>query len=128
MRRAASSIGIESAKMRPPLNRGESLLLAKSRRLEPAASWPAYSQNQTVRPEGAEHQWRKVPPRELSVDLVPKNYDFTLRLLFFSHTTKSFNHSAHKLRILPVLLFGHVGLIADHTHNLRVFDLGNKGL
>ncbi len=29
MRRAASSIGIESAKMRPPLNRGESLLLAE---------------------------------------------------------------------------------------------------
>lgn len=24
----------------------------------------------SVRPEGAEHQWRKVPPRELSVDLV----------------------------------------------------------
>ncbi len=30
----------------------------------------AYSQKQTVRPEGAEHQWRKMPPRELSVDLV----------------------------------------------------------
>ncbi len=23
-----------------------------------------------MRPEGAEHQWRKMPPRELSVDLV----------------------------------------------------------
>jgi hypothetical protein len=23
-----------------------------------------------VRPDGARHQWRKVPPRELSVDLV----------------------------------------------------------
>ena len=28
------------------------------------------SQNRKVRPEGAEHQWRKMPPRELSVDLV----------------------------------------------------------
>ncbi len=28
------------------------------------------SQNETVRPEGAEHQWREDPPRELSVDLV----------------------------------------------------------
>ena len=28
------------------------------------------SQNRKVRPEGAEHQWREVPPRELSVDLV----------------------------------------------------------
>ncbi len=28
------------------------------------------SQRQTVRPEGADHQWRKEPPRELSVDLV----------------------------------------------------------
>ncbi len=27
-------------------------------------------QERTVRPDGAEHQWRKVPPRELSVDLV----------------------------------------------------------
>ncbi len=56
------------------------------------------------------------------------NHDFTLRLLFFSKTTKCFNHSLHKLRILSVLLFGHLGLIADHTHNFRVFDLGNKGL
>jgi hypothetical protein len=24
----------------------------------------------TVRPEGADHQWRKIPPRELSIDLV----------------------------------------------------------
>ena len=23
-----------------------------------------------VRPEGAHHQWRKIPPRELSIDLV----------------------------------------------------------
>jgi hypothetical protein len=23
-----------------------------------------------VRPEGADHQWRRVPPRELSIDLV----------------------------------------------------------
>lgn len=23
-----------------------------------------------VRPEGANHQWRKIPPRELSIDLV----------------------------------------------------------
>ncbi len=30
----------------------------------------ACSQEETVRPEGAEHQWRKDPPRELSVDLV----------------------------------------------------------
>ncbi len=30
----------------------------------------ACSQEATVRPEGAEHQWRKEPPRELSVDLV----------------------------------------------------------
>ena len=28
------------------------------------------TQSQTVRPDGAEHQWRKMPPRELSVDLV----------------------------------------------------------
>ncbi len=28
------------------------------------------SHKRTVRPDGAEHQWRKVPPRELSVDLV----------------------------------------------------------
>ncbi len=28
------------------------------------------SQEQKVRPEGAEHQWRKDPPGELSVDLV----------------------------------------------------------
>ena len=56
------------------------------------------------------------------------NHDFTLRPLFLSKTTKSFNHSAHKLRILSVLLFGDLGLIADHPHNLRVFDLGNKDL
>jgi len=31
---------------------------------------PRLSQQGTVRPEGVEHQWRKVPPRELSVDLV----------------------------------------------------------
>ncbi len=30
----------------------------------------ACSQEQKVRPEGAEHQWRKMPPRELSGDLV----------------------------------------------------------
>ncbi len=30
----------------------------------------ACSQFRKVRPEGAEHQWRKDPPRELSVDLV----------------------------------------------------------
>ncbi len=30
----------------------------------------AFSQKETVRPEGANHQWRKVPPRKLSVDLV----------------------------------------------------------
>ena len=30
----------------------------------------ACSQKETVRPEGAEHQWREDPPRELSVDLV----------------------------------------------------------
>jgi hypothetical protein len=24
----------------------------------------------TVRPEGADHQWRRIPPRELSIDLV----------------------------------------------------------
>ena len=29
-----------------------------------------YSQEQKVRPEGADHQWRKIPPRKLSVDLV----------------------------------------------------------
>ena len=29
-----------------------------------------YNPFQTVRPEGADHQWRKMPPRELSVDLV----------------------------------------------------------
>jgi hypothetical protein len=23
-----------------------------------------------VRPEGADHQWRRIPPRELSIDLV----------------------------------------------------------
>ncbi len=28
------------------------------------------SQHLKVRPEGADHQWRKMPPRELSVDLV----------------------------------------------------------
>ncbi len=28
------------------------------------------SHKETVRPEGAEHQWREVPARELSVDLV----------------------------------------------------------
>ncbi|MGQ0445576.1 MAG: hypothetical protein ACT4O2_10745 [Beijerinckiaceae bacterium] len=26
--------------------------------------------NFSVRPDGAHHQWRKVPPRELSIDLV----------------------------------------------------------
>jgi hypothetical protein len=26
--------------------------------------------NHMVRPEGACHQWRKIPPRELSIDLV----------------------------------------------------------
>jgi hypothetical protein len=30
------------------------------------ASNPSYS----VRPDGAYHQWRKIPPRELSIDLV----------------------------------------------------------
>jgi adenylate cyclase len=28
------------------------------------------SPDYSVRPEGAQHQWRKVPPRELSVELV----------------------------------------------------------
>jgi hypothetical protein len=28
------------------------------------------TRQETVRPEGAEHQWREDPPRELSVDLV----------------------------------------------------------
>ncbi len=28
------------------------------------------SQKRTLRPDGADHQWREVPPRELSVDLV----------------------------------------------------------
>ena len=35
-----------------------------------AAFSHSLSQYRTVRPEGAEHQWRKMPPRELSVDLV----------------------------------------------------------
>src|SRR3954451_10791871 len=30
----------------------------------------AVSPDYSVRPDGARHQWRKVPPRELSVDLV----------------------------------------------------------
>jgi len=28
------------------------------------------SPEMAVRPEGANHQWRKIPPRELSIDLV----------------------------------------------------------
>ncbi len=28
------------------------------------------SPKMAVRPEGADHQWRKIPPRELSIDLV----------------------------------------------------------
>ena len=28
------------------------------------------SPDYAVRPEGARHQWRKIPPRELSIDLV----------------------------------------------------------
>ncbi len=28
------------------------------------------NQKRKVRPEGADHHWRKMPPRELSVDLV----------------------------------------------------------
>ena len=31
---------------------------------------PAIAHEATVRPEGVDHQWRKEPPRELSVDLV----------------------------------------------------------
>ncbi len=40
-----------------------------------AGIWPARrlqreSPEMAVRPEGANHQWRKIPPRELSIDLV----------------------------------------------------------
>src|SRR5450830_1651571 len=29
-----------------------------------------YNQDHSVRPDGAYYQWRKIPPRELSIDLV----------------------------------------------------------
>jgi hypothetical protein len=35
-----------------------------------AAEGDCASPDHAVRPEGARHQWRKVPPRELSIDLV----------------------------------------------------------
>jgi hypothetical protein len=35
------------------------------------SSNPSYS----VRPDGAYHQWRKIPPRELSIDLVADERD-----------------------------------------------------
>ncbi len=43
----------------------------------PELLWPrpeglgvAKAHKRTMRPDGADHQWREVPPRELSVDLV----------------------------------------------------------
>ncbi len=36
-----------------------------------------------MRPDGAEHQWRKMPPRELSVDLVSKGS--VMKILFIAN-------------------------------------------
>jgi hypothetical protein len=33
-------------------------------------AWRHVNPDYAVRPEGAYHQWRKIPPRELSIDLV----------------------------------------------------------
>ncbi len=44
--------------------------LGAKRTLWAALGMSAFSHNRTMRPEGADHQWREVPPRELSVDLV----------------------------------------------------------
>ncbi len=41
------------------------------------------SHKRTVRPDGAEHQWRKMPPRELSVDLVSKGS--VMKILFIAN-------------------------------------------
>ena len=42
--------------------------------IDPAALWGEASEMErrllAVRPEGADHQWRKIPPGELSIDLV----------------------------------------------------------
>ncbi len=46
------------------------LLLGVKQTLISSDWMSACSQEATVRPEGAEHQWREDPPRELSVDLV----------------------------------------------------------
>ncbi len=48
----------------------ECLLLGDERTSNSGRWMSACSQKRTVRPEGAEYQWRKMPPRELSVDLV----------------------------------------------------------
>ena len=56
-----ASHAAESANVRVPSESGPRLVTLER---------SLHSQKQTVRPDGAEHQWRKVPPRELSVDLV----------------------------------------------------------
>ncbi len=48
----------------------ECLMLGVQRKSAENAGESVRSQKPTVRPEGAEHQWREDPSRELSVDLV----------------------------------------------------------
>ncbi len=55
---------------RKPTLPSECRILGVERKKLGGAQSVANSQQRTVRPEGAEHQWRKEPPRELSVDLV----------------------------------------------------------
>ena len=56
-------LSISILKIRKKLINGERDYQMKFQELRKS---PDYS----VRPDGARHQWRKVPPRELSVDLV----------------------------------------------------------
>ena len=63
-------------KAKPPQHHTEAArkcpLLLKADTRNPLRShfFNSLSHKRTVRPEGAEHQWRKMPPRELSVDLL----------------------------------------------------------
>ena len=73
LRDAIATESVDLIYLDPPFNSNATRNVrsrGQSRHLAKWALTSAYSQERPVRPEGAEHQWRKVPPRELSVDLV----------------------------------------------------------
>jgi hypothetical protein len=53
-----------------------------------------------VRPEGANHQWRKIPPGELSIDPV---------------ADERLGWATGRAGASPRALFGNIGLIAAHS-------------